>query len=94
MASPGKKWIQNKVKQHSRPVLTRADSHDEHPTLGLPNDPGKEWDDMVDEIVAEIDARRRKGQPISEELKRTAVKLSQKVPDSGLAEKIKTEKLK
>lgn len=49
---------------------------------------------MVDEIVAEIDARRRKGQPISEELKRTAVKLSQKVPDSGLAEKIKTEKLK
>lgn len=88
LASPGKKWLQAKVKQHSRPPMNRADSHDSITTLGLPNDPGKEWDEMVDEISAELEARKRKGQPISEDLKRTAAKISNMLPESGLKEKI------
>lgn len=79
LVSPGKKWLQSHVKQHSRPGMMRADSQDGHPTLGLPNDPGKTFDEMVEEISAEIDARKSKGQPISEELKRSAEKVGRKV---------------
>lgn len=77
------------MKQHSRPTISRNDSHD-GPTLGLPNDPGEAWDEMVEEISAEIEARMRKGQPISDELKRTAAKLGEKVPQSGLKEKMRS----
>jgi len=82
LASPGKKWVQSKVKQHSRPAVARADSHDGSPTLGLPNDPGKAWDDMVEEISAEIESRRRKGQPINDDLKRAAARLGQTIPQA------------
>ncbi|GAB7347882.1 hypothetical protein MBLNU459_g5408t1 [Dothideomycetes sp. NU459] len=75
LASPGKQWLQNKTKKHSRPALVRADSQDDHPTLGLPNDPGREWDEMVEEITKEIELRKRRGQPISEALKRDAAKV-------------------
>lgn len=88
LASPGKRWVQGKVKQHSKPTISRNDGYD-GPTLGLPNDPGEAWDEMVEEISAEIEARMRKGQPISDELKRTAAKLEEKVPQSGLKEKMR-----
>lgn len=86
LASPGKQWLQTKVKTHSRPAMVRADSQDGgqdggHPTLGLPNDPGKEWDEMVDEIKQEIELRKKRGQPISEALKRDAAKV-------GLAKRV------
>lgn len=82
LASPGKQWLQSKVqKKNSRPTLVRSDSQDGHPTLGLPNDPGQEWDNMVDEIRQEIEIRKQRGQPISESLKRDAAKV-------GLAKKV------
>ena len=82
LASPGKHWVQSKVKQHSRPTIVRNDSHDVTSTLGLPNDPGKAWDEMVEEISAEIEARRKRGIPINEDLKRAAARLGQKIPQS------------
>ena len=72
LLTPGKQWLQNEVKKRNKPSLARADSQDGHPTLGLPNDPGKEWDEMVDEIKAEIDIRRKKGQPMTPDLRRAA----------------------
>ena len=43
------------------------------PTLGLPNDPTEEFDEAVQEIKAEIEARRKRGStaqmPSGEELK-------------------------
>ncbi|KAL1304446.1 hypothetical protein AAFC00_003442 [Neodothiora populina] len=95
LASPGKKWIQSKVKQHSnvseatRPTtLKHSDSYEGTTTLGLPNDPGREWDMMVEEITSEIDARKRRGQPVSAELKATAEKLSESVRRQSLKDKI------
>lgn len=35
------------------------------PTLGLPNDPEREFEEAVQEIKAEIEARRRRGSIIS-----------------------------
>lgn len=90
LASPGKKWLQSQVKQYSRPTMARTESYEgDHPTLGLPNDPGKEWDEMIEEISAEIDARRKRGIPLTDELKQTAAKLSKIAPNSKLAEKIR-----
>jgi len=51
----------------------RADSYDKQATyLGLPNDPGKEWDEMVEELTTELEKRKREGRPIPEDLKRVA----------------------
>lgn len=75
LLTPGKQWLSAEVKKRNRPAMVRADSQDGHPLLGLPNDPGKEWDDMVGEIKAEVDARKKHGQPITGDLKRAADKL-------------------
>lgn len=61
LLTPGKQWLQKQVKAHTRPALQRQDSHDSmkgDTYLGLPNDPGKEWDEMVDEITEEVKKRR------------------------------------
>ncbi|KAK6440496.1 Lysophospholipid acyltransferase [Oleoguttula sp. CCFEE 5521] len=72
-ASPGKKWIQSKIKARStRPGMQRVESMDHlaGATLGVPSDPGKEFDEMVDEIVVEVKKRRgSKGVPDVAELR-------------------------
>jgi len=75
LLTPGKQWLTTKVKAKNRPAMARADSHDELSTLGLPNDPGQAWDEMVEEINNEIDARRRKGIPITGELRKAGLRL-------------------
>ena len=74
LATPGKAWLQKKVKARSgRPQLKKTDSY-EHmsgATLGVPSEPGQEFDEMVDEIVEEV--KKRKGQqafPDAQELRR------------------------
>lgn len=49
--------------------MARADSTDGHPTLGMPDDPGKTWDEMVEQVSAEFEARKRKGLPIPKDLR-------------------------
>lgn len=62
LMSPGKKWLQQKVKARTmvRPEPHRADSHEgmQGATLGVPHEPGQEFDEMVDEIVEEVKKRR------------------------------------
>ena len=64
LLTPGKTWLQRKVKARStRPDLKRNESQEslQGATLGVPGDPGKEWDAMVDEIVEEVKKRRESG---------------------------------
>jgi lysophospholipid acyltransferase len=64
--SPGKRWLQRKLKARGqRPGLQRAESHEslQGATLGVPTDPGVEFDEMVDEIVEEV-RKRRGGKPL------------------------------
>ncbi|KAI9934132.1 hypothetical protein ASPWEDRAFT_36151 [Aspergillus wentii DTO 134E9] len=72
-ASPAKAYLTKKLKARNRPHPTRTVSADRPPTLGLPNDPAREFDEAVQEIKAEIDARTRRGSvvsmPTGEELK-------------------------
>ena len=62
-ASPGKRWVAKKLDKRNHPHVRKTVSQETHhmPALGLPNDPGREIDDAIDEIQAEIEARRRRG---------------------------------
>lgn len=66
LITPGKQYLQKKVKERTtvRPDITRIDSQEsmQGATLGVPNEPGKEFDEMVDEITEEV--KRRKGSVI------------------------------
>ncbi|KAJ6134253.1 Lysophospholipid acyltransferase [Penicillium sp. IBT 18751x] len=74
-ASPAKAYLISQVKRRSRPHMTRSASTDTIPptTLGLPNDPERDFDEAVQEIKSEIESRRRRGSvvtmPTGEELK-------------------------
>jgi len=75
LASPGKTWLAKKVKARStRPeMLARSQSQEslQGATLGVPSEPGKEFDEMVDEITEEVKRRRDgKGGPEGKELRR------------------------
>lgn len=73
-ASPAKRNIQQRLKARTtRPAMKRQESMEEFhgATLGVPGDPGKEFDEMVNEIVEEV--KRRKGNkdlPEATELKK------------------------
>lgn len=65
LLTPGKTWLAKKVKaRNPRPDLKRNESQEslQGATLGVPMDPGKEYDEMVDEIVEEV-KKRRGGKP-------------------------------
>lgn len=61
-ASPAKVFLIKHIKlRNQRAPMEAAQEISRPPTLGLPNDPEREFDEAVQEIKAEIDARRRRG---------------------------------
>jgi lysophospholipid acyltransferase len=74
-ASPAKAYLIGQIKRRNRPHVMRSTSTEAIPptTLGLPNDPERDFDEAVQEIKSEIESRRRCGSvvnmPIGEELK-------------------------
>lgn len=74
-ASPAKAYLLGRLKRRNRPHATRTVSQEtvRPPTLGLPNDPERDFDEAVQEIIGEIESRRRRGSavtmPTGEELK-------------------------
>ncbi|QIW98641.1 hypothetical protein AMS68_004159 [Peltaster fructicola] len=61
LISPGKTWLSKRVKARtSRPGMARQDSQEnmQGAMLGVPVDPAKEFDEMVDEIMEEVKRRR------------------------------------
>ncbi|PYH98890.1 MBOAT family protein [Aspergillus ellipticus CBS 707.79] len=86
-ASPAKGMLTQKLKSRNRPHITRTTSSDalQQPTLGLPSDAVQAFDEAVQEIKAEIEARRRRGSvvtmPTGEELKAAVEdKIGHKLP--------------
>ncbi|KAJ5753747.1 uncharacterized protein N7511_007900 [Penicillium nucicola] len=73
--SPLRKYLVSALKRRSRPAVGRSVSTDSvrPPVLGLPNDPERDFDEAVQEIKNEIDARARRGSvatmPTGQELK-------------------------
>jgi lysophospholipid acyltransferase len=66
-ASPGKVFLRKTLEKRNRPYLQRTISQEtQHPpSLGLPNDPGREIDDAIEEIREEIKIRQRRGSKVS-----------------------------
>lgn len=61
-ASPAKALLIKQIKlRNKRAPLTSAQETARPPTLGLPNDPEREFEEAVQEIREEIEARRRRG---------------------------------
>jgi lysophospholipid acyltransferase len=62
-ASPAKDWLIQQQRKRSHPSLHRTHSYDTsyQPLLGLPHDPQRDVDEAVQEIRAEVQARRRHG---------------------------------
>ena len=97
--SPGKRWLQRKLKARGqRPNLQRAESHEslQGATLGVPTDPGVEFDEMVDEIVEEV-RRRRGGKPLPDaaevrrQVERTLSAKSQEAKEALASESAKAK---
>lgn len=64
LQSPGKAWLQSQVKKRTgaaKPQMERARSVERMPTLGMPADPEKEIDEIVREVKAEIERRKKEG---------------------------------
>ncbi|KAH0563116.1 hypothetical protein GP486_002311 [Trichoglossum hirsutum] len=59
-ASPAKQWLTEKLASRNAPKIKSSQSQDDLPTLGLPNDPGKDLGDAISEVRAEVELRRRK----------------------------------
>lgn len=74
-ASPAKAYLVGQLKRRNRPHALRTVSQEtvRPPTLGLPNDPERDFDEAVQEITSEIEFRRRRGStvpmPTGDELK-------------------------
>ncbi|EER28995.1 lysophospholipid acyltransferase [Coccidioides posadasii str. Silveira] len=68
-ASPGKKFLVKKLDARNKGLAAgRRDEKKEPaqpPTLGLPDDPEREFDEAVSEIRSEIEAKRRRGSVVS-----------------------------
>ncbi|KAI5205774.1 MBOAT family protein-like protein [Aureobasidium subglaciale] len=83
LLTPGKQFLQQKVKQHSKPseeqVRKSLEKEAKSPTLGLPDDPGRAWDEMVEEIMSEIQERKKEGLPIPAKLRQEAEAIGKKI---------------
>ena len=65
-ASPAKPYLIRQLKNrqgNDDQALKRSTSQEtnSHPALGLPNDPGRDIDEAIQEIKEEVELRRRKG---------------------------------
>jgi lysophospholipid acyltransferase len=72
-ASPAKGILIQNLKKRGKPPRAASPDAVRLPTLGLPNDPGQEIEEAMQEITSELKARRRKGSlveiPSAQELK-------------------------
>jgi lysophospholipid acyltransferase len=71
--SPGKAYLVQQLKKRqgaTRPGTTRQESTRGGTTLGLPNDPEAEVQEIVAEVKKEIETRRQRGQSIDLDVKK------------------------
>ena len=91
LLTPGKTWLQSKSK---RPGIERTKSRETTKmeaaaggNLGIPAEPGKEWDEMVDEVLEEVRKRRERGQSVDFNIPADGMELRRRV-EKTLREKM------
>jgi lysophospholipid acyltransferase len=65
--SPGKKWLIQRLDKRNHPHVrkTLAQETQYMPALGLPNDPGREIDEAIEEVRSEVERRQRRGSKVA-----------------------------
>jgi lysophospholipid acyltransferase len=66
-ASPAKQYLIKEINKRNHPWVHKTASQETlgQPTLGLPNDPGRDIDEALAEIRREVEVRRRRGSRVS-----------------------------
>ncbi|KAK3717289.1 Lysophospholipid acyltransferase [Vermiconidia calcicola] len=87
LVTPGKTYLQKQIKaRSSKPELRRNESQEglQGATLGVPSEPGQEFDEMVDEIIVEVKKRRVSGKgPEGPELRKKVEEMLLQKRDEG-----------
>lgn len=73
-ASPAKQWLDQHLRARNHPIPRSASQETlDGSLMGLPSDPGRDFDEAMQEVRDEVEARRRKGtnvaMPRGEQLK-------------------------
>ena len=65
-ASPGKGWLIKRLKARNQSTIHTEVKHrvQKQPLMGLPEDPGGDVEEAVNEIRQEVEARRRSGSKV------------------------------
>ena len=66
-ASPGKAWLSNKLKKRNQNTAAHTIEKiaaQKQPLLGLPEDPGRDIDEAVEEVKREVELRQRNGSKV------------------------------
>lgn len=97
LLTPGKAYLQNKIKARAgaaRPGMERQTSKETVKmeaaaggTLGVPAEPGKEFDEMVDEVLEEVRRRRERGEGLEFKVPADGMELRRRV-EKSLREKM------
>lgn len=101
LLTPGKAYLQRKVKAYQqsggRPGVDRTKSKETVQmdraaggTLGVPSEPGAEFDEMVDEVLEEVRKRRERGDSVGFKVPTDAMELRKRV-EGSVREKMKWE---
>lgn len=66
-ASPAKRYLTKKLDKRNHPYVRKTIAQETQypPSLGLPNDPGREIDEAIEEIKQEVETRRRRGSKVT-----------------------------
>lgn len=60
-ASPAKPWLIKQLNEKRKPALQRTASQEslKEPVMGMPYDPGQDFDEVFQEVRDEVEKRRR-----------------------------------
>lgn len=60
-ASPAKPWLIKQLNEKRKPALQRTASQEslKEPVMGMPHDPGQDFDEVFQEVRDEVEKRRR-----------------------------------
>lgn len=60
-ASPAKTWLIEQLNERRKPALQRTASQEslKEPVMGMPHDPGQDFEEVFQEVRDEVEKRRR-----------------------------------
>lgn len=72
-ASPAQGWLKGRLDRRNTPYLRKTISQESvrGPTMGLPEDPSQDLDEIIEEVKREIETRKKTSRSIGQDLRET-----------------------